>query len=122
MPMGHSSSCKTFETFSTAVEWIAQTKLSIPSLIHLLDDFLIIAPSHKLCSDQLNLVLDLCQYLGIPMAPEKTCGPSTVMAFAGIELDSEQQVAWLPQVKLNVQSLSPLSLNAKRWLSRSFNL
>ena len=114
MPMGHSRSCKTFETFSTAVEWIAQTKLSIPSIIHLLDDFLIIAPSHKLCSDQLNLVLDLCQYLGIPMAPEKTCGPSTVMAFTGIELDSEQQVAWLPQVKLNVQSLSPLSLNAKR--------
>ena len=28
MPMGCASSCKTFEAFSTAVEWIAQEKLS----------------------------------------------------------------------------------------------
>ena len=38
---------------------------------------------------------------GYPMAPEKSCGPSTVMAFAGTELDSEQQVARLPQDKLD---------------------
>ena len=30
MPMGCSSSCKTFEMLSSAVEWIAQTKLHIP--------------------------------------------------------------------------------------------
>ena len=35
------------------------------------------------------------------MAPEKTCGPSTVMTFASIELDSEQQIARLPQDKLD---------------------
>ena len=28
MPMGCSSSCKTFKTFSTAIEWIAQQKLN----------------------------------------------------------------------------------------------
>ena len=38
MPMGCSSSCKTFEAFSTAVQWIAKNRLSI-DLIHLLDDF-----------------------------------------------------------------------------------
>ena len=37
MPKGCSSSCKTFETFSTVVEWIAQDKLGIANLIHLLD-------------------------------------------------------------------------------------
>lgn len=71
MPMGCSSSCKTFETLSTAMEWIAQKKLNITRMIHLLDDFLIIAPSHTLCRDQLRLFLDLCSYLGIPIAPEK---------------------------------------------------
>ena len=39
MPMGCSSSCKTFETFSTAIEWIARHKLKIDELLHLLDDF-----------------------------------------------------------------------------------
>lgn len=88
MPMGCSSSCKTFETFSTAVEWIAQTKIKIPSILHLLDDFLIVAPTHSLCSRQLQLFLNLYNYLGIPMVPEKTVGPLSTLSFAGIELDS----------------------------------
>lgn len=79
MPMGCSSSCKTFETFSSSVEWIAQTKLKISSILHLLDDFLIVASTENLCKQQLQLFLDLCNYLGIPMAPEKTLGPFTTL-------------------------------------------
>ena len=44
MPTGRSSSCETFETFSTALEWIASSQLSISHIIHLLDDFLIYCP------------------------------------------------------------------------------
>ena len=57
MPIGCPSSSKTFETFSTAVELFAD----------LLDDFFnyYTYSGHKLCSDQLNLFLDLCQYLDI---------------------------------------------------------
>ena len=86
MPMGCASSCKTFETFSTSVEWIAREKL--------------VAPSESLCYKQLNNFLSLCGYLGIPIAPEKTCGPSTILSFAGIELDTVQSQARLPQDKL----------------------
>ena len=49
MPMGCSSSCKTFEAFSTAIEWIAQDKLGIGNLLHLLDDFLLIQPTEDQC-------------------------------------------------------------------------
>ena len=48
MPMGCSSSCKTFEIFSSAVEWIAKKKLSIVHILHLLDDFLLISPPKDL--------------------------------------------------------------------------
>ena len=82
MPMGCSSSCKTFESFSTAVEWIAKEKLSIDSILHLLDDFLIGAPTRNLCQKRLDLFLRLCEFLGIPMAPEKTCGPAQILSFA----------------------------------------
>ena len=60
MPMGCSSSCKTFEMFSSAIEWIAQKKLHIDHILHLLDDFLIVSPTHNLCKQQLDLVLMLC--------------------------------------------------------------
>lgn len=105
MPMGFSSSCLTFETFSSAVEWIARQKLNIDHILHLLDDFLIVASSAKLCQDQLNQFLSLCSYLGIPMAPEKTCGPATTLLFAGIELDSICSEARLPLDKIHKSTL-----------------
>lgn len=86
--MGCSSSCKTFETSSTAIEWITKDKLCIANLLHLLDDFLLIQQTASQCSVSLRLFLDLCDFLGIPMAPEKTFGPSTILTFAGVELDT----------------------------------
>ena len=100
MPMGCSSSCKTFEAFSTAIEWIAQDKLGIGNLLHLLDDFLLIQPTEDQCSTSLLLFLDSCDFLGIPMAPEKTFGPSTILTFAGIELDTVRCESRLPGDKL----------------------
>lgn len=101
MPMGCASSCKTFETFSTAVQWIAQQKLHIKNMLHLLDDFLIVSPSHVLCTNYLNSFLALCEDIGLPMAPEKTCGPTTTLSFAGIELDTIKLEARLPPEKID---------------------
>ncbi|CAH3176987.1 unnamed protein product, partial [Porites lobata] len=42
----------------------------------------------------------MCDYLGVPIAQEKTCGPSQVIQFAGITLDSINQGALLPEDKL----------------------
>ena len=69
-------------------------------MLHLLDDFLIISGSHEQCSRELALFLELCSYLGIPMAPDKTVGPSTVLSFAGIELDTVHSEARLPRDKI----------------------
>ena len=100
MPMGCSSSCQTFEAFSTAVEWVAKNKLFIDLILHLLDDFFLAAKTHQLCKKQLDLFLSLCDFLNIPMAPDKTVGPATVLSFAGIELDSVAMVARLPADKV----------------------
>ena len=99
--MGCSSSCRTFEMFSTALEWITQNKLHVSYMLHLVDDFLIVSPTVASCQHQLDTSLMLCNYLGIPMAPEKTVGPSTTLAFAGIELDTVLMEARLPQEKLD---------------------
>ena len=41
-----------------------------------------------------------CVSLGVPLAPEKTVGPDTVLQFAGITLDSVLFEARLPENKL----------------------
>ena len=100
LPMGAASSCKTFEVFSTALQWIAQHKLDIDYILHLLDDFLLVSPSYDSCQTQLHRFLAFCAFIGLPLAPEKTFGPSTTLSFAGIELDTIKLEARLPRDKL----------------------
>ena len=99
--MGCSSSCKIFEAFSSALEWIAHYKLSTPGILYILDDFLIIERDTVTCLTKLLLFVKTCDDLGVPMAPEKTIGPSTVLSFAGIELDTFKLEARLPQDKID---------------------
>ena len=100
MPMGCSSSCSTFELFSSALEWIARDKLKINHLIHVLDDFFVVAPTSALCEKQITLFVEMCHYLGVSIAPEKTFGPSNVLSFVGIELDATKFEARLPEDKI----------------------
>ena len=45
------------------------------------------------------IFLSMCNFLGVPIAHEKTLGPFTTLQFAGIELDSLRQEARLPSEK-----------------------
>lgn len=100
LPMGCSTSCKLFEDFSTALQWIAQNKLAIRDIIHILDDFLIVSQSFSSCQESLKRFLSVCDDIGVPMAPEKTERPSHILSFAGIELDCIKLEARLPQDKI----------------------
>ena len=98
--MGCSSSCQIFETLITGLEWIAKHKLHALVVIHILDDFLFIAPSKEKCRVDLNNFICLCQLIGIPITNEKTTGPAKVLQFAGISLDTGLMEARLPEDKL----------------------
>ena len=100
LPMGCSISCAIFEAFSSAMEWVAKNKLGIPYMTHVLDDFLIIASSHYETGRQLHRFLSFCSECGIPMAPEKTEGPSRELPFLGITLNVPHFMAQLPSDKL----------------------
>ena len=99
--MGCASSCRTFEIFSTAVAWVARHQLKIDHIIHLLDDFLIVSSDRSLCQAQLDLFIDLCSYVDIPISTEKTLGALTTLSFTGMELDSVLMEARLPLDQLN---------------------
>ncbi|CAH3173754.1 unnamed protein product, partial [Porites lobata] len=86
--------------FSTALEWAAKQIFQADEIIHVLDDFLLIAKSKQSCKNLLSRFISLCNYLGVPIAPEKTVGPETELPFVGITLDSIRMEARLPEDKL----------------------
>ena len=83
LPMGCSSSCQIFESLSTAVEWIAKTKLNI-SLVHILDDFFLAHVSEEIGKLQLQSFLEMCHDIGLPMAPEKNLPTFKCHVFCGV--------------------------------------
>ena len=69
--------------------------------LHYLDDFLFAGPPGSTeCEAALAIAIECCQILGVPIAVEKTVGPSTKITFLGIEIDSEEGLQSLPQEKL----------------------
>lgn len=101
LPMGCSISCAIFEQFSSFVEWVVRDVSGVNSIIHYLDDFLCIGPAEsRICAVLLATLEHIADRFGIPLAPEKTEGPCTVITFLGIVLDSEAMECRLPEAKL----------------------
>ncbi|KAM4013494.1 LOW QUALITY PROTEIN: uncharacterized protein ACNLHF_003571 [Anomaloglossus baeobatrachus] len=102
LPMGCSISCAFFETFSSFLEWVVRDVSGWSSVVHYLDDFLCVGPADSAqCAGILAAMEWVSAYFGVPLAPEKTTGPTTCISFLGIVIDS---VAWevrLPEEKVN---------------------
>ena len=101
LPMGCASSCASFESFSTStiMECVAEHKLGLTKVIHILDDFLVL-PEEK-CEVDLLAFMDMCKQLDVPLAQGKTVGPCTTLQFVGITLDTVFMEARLPDDKLD---------------------
>ena len=70
--MSLSYSCNLFEQFNTALHWIAMNKLGVYDCVHVLDDFLFVAPVPiGLCMADLAKFLEIAKTLGVPL--EKKC-------------------------------------------------
>ena len=101
LPMGCSVSCQLFETLSTAVQWILQTKLSVPFMSHILDDFIFFGPpSSKTCNTSLRTFFMLADSIKLPVKQSKTVFPTTCASLHGIEVDTEAMTMRLPLDKL----------------------
>ena len=98
LPMGARSSCRIFERFSTALEYAARKTGVI--LVHYLDDFLIISLSKAQGKKDLASFIQLCHELGVPLALNKTEGPSQLLCFVGLEIDTVKEILRLPHDKL----------------------
>ena len=95
LPFGLRSSCRLWEMYATALDYIIQKVLVVQGAphhtrrtVHYVDDFLFIVKTEASARALLPRVLELCAELGLPMADDKTEGPAHCLTFLGIELDT----------------------------------
>ena len=104
--MGASSSCQMFESFSSVLQWIINSKFNVKGVSHLLVDcFFVGKADTSECLSSLNTFLSLADSLGIPITAEKTQYPTTMITIYGIEIDSIEMVARLSVNKVEKKKL-----------------
>ena len=115
IPFGLRSAPFIFNQFAEAWLWILHHQHGIRHFLRYLDDYLTAAaPNSRECHTNLGSIRSSASSLGIPLALEKIEGPSTVLSFLGIELDTRLFVARLPPEKLSTLQSLLLSWSHKR--------
>ena len=100
LPFGLRSAPKIFNAVADALHWCLHNQ-GIPLIRHYLDDFIILGPPNSLqCQKSLTTLLRVCQELGVPIASQKTEGPTTSLTFLGIRIDTVAGQLSLPEDKL----------------------
>ena len=70
-------------------------------IYHYLDDFAVLgSPDSEGCHRHLLCLQSVAADLGVPLAPDKQDGPTTVIVFLGIIIDTTRQELRLPEDKL----------------------
>jgi len=111
LPFGPRSIPKLFNILADFLSWILEQKGVCP-LLHYLDDFLLISPpKSSACSKNLQIILEVCSHLRIPLATEKSKGSTETLTFLGITLDTQNMEARLPPAKLQI-----ICKEVKAWL------
>ena len=110
LPFGLRSAPLIFTALGDAVEWIALRK-GASWLRHYIDDFVMVGRAGtNECAEAVRALKETCQELGMPLDENKEEGPSEVLTFLGMEIDSINMEVTLPQNKLG-----ELRSTLKRW-------
>lgn len=100
LPFGLSSAPKVFNALADALEWIVAQE-GVESIFHYLDDFAVVGKPDSLeCQRALDILIHTCKQLGVPLAVDKQDGPTMIITFLGIIIDTLKQELRLPEDKL----------------------
>ena len=102
LPFGLRSAPLLFTAVGDLLQWVMERR-GVSWLGHYIDDFVMLGdPGAVDCRDHLQIMKAVCEESGMPTQPEKEEGPTTVLSFLGMELDSDQMVIRLPEGKLQL--------------------
>lgn len=91
LPFGLRTSGYRWDEFAKALHLLTEVHLGVTYVYHYVDDFLLLAPPNQLerAARERDAFQRLCERLGVPIADEKTVGPSTEVVFLGITIDTQ---------------------------------
>ena len=100
LPFGLRSAPLIFTAVADALQWIMENK-GVHPVFYYLDDFITLGlPLSPQCQRNLEGIIHSCQSTGTPLEEDKCEGPSSVISFLGMELDSQKMEIRLPADKL----------------------
>jgi hypothetical protein len=114
LPFGLKSSCFHWERVATTAHWLASKVLSTDRLVHYIDDFLIVSPTQRMGELQVTALLTLFKQLGIPISPEKLEGPTTIIIFLGILINTVDMT-----ISLDADRLQRILATLSNWMNKS---
>ena len=116
LPMGCAVSCNLFEKFATFVQWVIESRAGLHTLDHYLDDFIFIGSEWSNdCSLLMETFMNVSNELGIPIAEDKTVGPTKVLTFLGFVIDTVLMMVLVPLEKLEkIRSILESMLHKKK--------
>ena len=106
LPFGLRSAPLLFTAAGDALQWVMEER-GVSWVGHYIDDFITVGdPGSTMCGHHLEIMKSVCQQAGMPTALDKEEGPTTVLHFLGMELDTNQLVIRLPLEKLEQLKVS----------------
>lgn len=100
LSFGHCLSCRIYQDFALAVGHIYQHRTG-KRINSYLDDVLIIRVIRDRCWELMMEYCRLCELIGLPLAEEKTEGPTPIIVFLGMLINALDRTIGLPQDKVN---------------------
>ena len=99
LAFGASSSCAIFEKIATCLEFIVTNETKIPWLSHFLDDFPMLQKTRELLIHFMNEFYRIMAEINMPVAVERTLGPTQILEYLGLLLDFINQTIGIPEKK-----------------------
>ena len=115
LPFGSSASCQLFQRVSNGLAHVVMVRNNGKIPVNYLDDFLFVALIKYCCDQQIQVFLDTCDEIGLPVSLEKTEWGCTLQQFLGMLIDTINQVVGVPVDKIKrAKDLIAQILNGKK--------
>ena len=106
LPFGSSISYRIFQSFSDVIAFVVTYRTGKLN-INYLDDFLFVSFLRAQCKEQVEIFIEVCNSIKLPVALDKTTWGDTIIIFLGLLIDIERQVVCIPVEKIE-KSVKPI--------------
>ena len=113
LPFGASILCKIFEDVASLIHWIAERSVG-HKFVHYLDDFFTVHRLNMVCSNIMLVFKLVRDQIGMLVSSDKFEGPTQIIEFLGLTIDTRQMVVQIQKDKMQDISLNLITFIRKR--------